>query len=894
MRGWLLLSLLGTAHGWDTKTNAHDDWRSLYPDQIAEPEHNEHALLADRVMGIVHPEVKARFGLSSAPEARVDLHASWIRHGEVPALSVGDVGNTPLEERALPPVAMYAGLPDVAYSLPDWIGKQSTCPPFPSKDEPGCYAFGGWLGAGLNSTHFGSLATRIYGLHHQQALAEARRVSVLYTTLADHRELPDGTGFHADALREGEELAMTLEITGQHFLQDRWSSGHMWSRWGAGMPEGRTLEQAQLQGLVTGVFHGSQAVFDFPDPMCTPDVHTSWVTEWRYEGSSETYPGIGDEILPDLFDGTYEHWRQGYTPLALEIEDQRVALQTCSAAGMRQVIGSFAQVGEGYGVDELPLGPVVAGFEDPYIARRTGFDPSEEYWCTDAWVTNASLFLGGNTITSSAPLGELIFFVSKAVATAPTKDGDPSKVTKVRSMGLIAKLAWRAMRKALRDPDGVDGASTGSWGEHAGIPWRLNDAYEVPYYYGAPDIADWDDEDDDEWLDRSTVSGLYHQAHSEWWCETLTDDLSKLRDAIREGESPDDHKRLVATCATIAMKDYRATDPTYDGAQSEVIGEHIPYPEDGKPDSGVRHGETYEPICRYLSDDLHEDGDVIEGLPYHLHPGYVAEPGKRSAYGDFPESLEHWCERIPVLDRVGGEDADIVGRLAHDDGDRFVELVGQNLGLKPGSGAVGSVFVDTPDGEVVFDVFDPVTGAEAGGWSGDTRTLDIRVPLAADGVPSLAEPGMLPHEIIALGPALYPLQLLRPTDGGADGRYQADGAGIVGTNLLAVEPSWVDEPGLAYGAHQVVASLWVTFPEAVRGEARVLAQGFYRVLPDGTHEPMDVPFTWTEGGYYEVSPDGQTREFVASPDEAGVLVEMPGGFDPSVWDGSVSFFFAYD
>jgi hypothetical protein len=55
-----------------------------------------------------------------------------------------------------------------------------------------------------------------------------------------------------------------------------------------------------------------------------------------------------------------------------------------------------------------------------------------------------------------------------------------------------------------------------------------------------------------------------------------------------------------------------------------------------------------------------------------------------------------------------------------------------------------------------------------------------------------------------------------------------------------------------------------------------------------------VPYTWTEGGYYEVDPSGGDRTWVQAPDLAGVLVESPGGFDPAFWDGTVSFFMAYD
>ncbi|MEM6927780.1 MAG: hypothetical protein AAF602_12680 [Myxococcota bacterium] len=295
-----LVLLTLAAHAWDTQRNAELDWRSLYPDQIRDPEHNEHANMTQDILGIIDRTVQDRFGTGAPPQMLVDLHASWLRDGELGDVTRGDDPLTPVEERELPPIAMFAGLPDVAYSLPDWIQKRSVCPPIPGND-PLCYGYGAWLGAGLNSTHFGALATKVYGRHHAQARHEADRADDLRRRLEAHPDgLPDGLRFHAASVREAETLAMTLEMTGQHFMQDRWSSGHMWSRWGSGEVGGRTLQQAQLQGLVTSLFHGSKAVLDYPDPMCTPDIESQETMTWRYASSPVEYEGVGDEILDTL------------------------------------------------------------------------------------------------------------------------------------------------------------------------------------------------------------------------------------------------------------------------------------------------------------------------------------------------------------------------------------------------------------------------------------------------------------------------------------------------------------------------------------------------------------------------------------------------------------------
>ena len=130
--------------------------------------------------------------------------------------------------------------------------------------------------------------------------------------------------------------AMLLEAIAQHYLQDAWSMGHMWQRWGS--PEladfagalsvnpslGDVNAIGDAVGRASGIIHGAKAITRFADAMCAPDSGIEFV----FNGTA--YPGAGDLYLEqveadDLFVDQYDF------------------LFGCSATAMREVYLASAQ-----------------------------------------------------------------------------------------------------------------------------------------------------------------------------------------------------------------------------------------------------------------------------------------------------------------------------------------------------------------------------------------------------------------------------------------------------------------------------------------------------------------------------------------------------------------------
>lgn len=931
----VMLSILcGEALAWETMVYKPNPYLSLFPERINISQ-NEHALLADEVLVMLDPRtpqeegrdpdrlwtMSERWGmLTGVRETNrtriVDLHTSWLRYGEVRThTGDGDIEGTPLFERSIPHASMFAGLPDVAYSLPDWLTRLTVCPPF-GRNKPGCYAFDGWLGA-LNSTHFGHLAVETYGRHHAQAMREAQRARALR-----ERVDPD---FHKDAIREAEDLAMIFEMTGQHFLQDRWAAGHMWSRWGAGEPNGRKIATAQTMALLTGITHGTYAIFQRPDPMGLPSASASGeAAQWGYPRVN----GLGDTIEhTDRFDGIGDDaWVALRTDQAFDIEVdvafQREMLMTCAAGGIRSVISAFGSNGAGtYGIDQLPL-PEKTALENERLFLKLGFSPYNEGACTDASVTNATFYEGISTLIGSEETELHGLVVIYDVVTDDSSESTIEDGAKIRMGPSYLPLHYKAWRFAETNPNGFDAAHHEDWGNINDVrwegtdwaetlapevlealapngrvrsisKWKGNNAFDLPAYYGEASVDEWLEEDDDIWLDQKVMAGTFHHAFSEHWCQQLGETLGALRDEIRALKPGNDRDRLSAVCATMAMKAYRGVPLEPENpiaavsSAYEQIGEHLPFDR-----RRSRYGRDYEPICKYLPNDLGDElsrgDDLSDDVPYQLHRGYVNVAGEQSQMGDFPSSLINWCQRIPALDRIRDPQApDLVGRVERDDGDRFVRLNGRNLGLRTGSGAVGLAEMVAEDRRVVtVNVWDPIGGVDGGGWSDNGRFLDVRIPLSNDGFPSWANPGMRPDEIVAQSPRPYPITLHRPKDEDADPRFLANGAETVGPNQIGIYPSWVELTDLDFALGGQQGAIWVIYPQWLRDKAEILANGFYRVAESGEYVPLNVPFDFRPGGYYTFD-SNDMPVFNTSPEHAGVLFDVPDDLD------NVVYFFAY-
>src|SRR5690606_27037790 len=83
-----------------------------------------------------------------------------------------------IPRRRLPGAGNWASIPDLSYTIYDWINKNEYCPPVPGGQMPpdipaDCHNFPYWHGGAFNSSHFGSQATRTYQHLHAVAVTLA-------------------------------------------------------------------------------------------------------------------------------------------------------------------------------------------------------------------------------------------------------------------------------------------------------------------------------------------------------------------------------------------------------------------------------------------------------------------------------------------------------------------------------------------------------------------------------------------------------------------------------------------------------------------------------------------------------------------------------------------------
>ncbi|RMG37453.1 MAG: hypothetical protein D6720_03190, partial [Gammaproteobacteria bacterium] len=405
----------------------HTDWRSTYAQMphlsggqvvIQGNEHAEFSALALVAIGaakLVDPD--------AMPEV-IDLNASIFRRDELRetptfAREKGEnaIGST-LEHRILPPVASFAGLPDFSYTLYDWINKNRLCPlpeGLPQR-EAMCHDYKGWIGAGLNASHFGHQAAETYRHLHAVALDHARRAREMRERLD---RWPGALDKWRAAVVEAEYLALAYEGIAQHFLADRWATAHMWNRWSSGSPEDlptTDLYTNQLVGYLSGLMHGMESVLHIKagdylglkkfqgraiaeqlrsDPLATPYVTYEKVGEdyriedlqpaiWKHDDDSKKgYPGIGDYGIEALLEGRFGGRRYGFVnEEPLPVGEQKQEMLACMQGSWADVIRALGRNQKGtWAALEIPLhkdAPTIEGRGDE---------------CLDTWVTNRSMML---------------------------------------------------------------------------------------------------------------------------------------------------------------------------------------------------------------------------------------------------------------------------------------------------------------------------------------------------------------------------------------------------------------------------------------------------------------------------------------------------------------------
>ena len=196
----------------------------------------------------------------------------------------------------------FAELADFSFSLWDRFSGNETCPIGDDLASESCHGLKTHMGA-VNSNHFLPQAYDAYRHYHELAMQHAKTCQEASEAMS-----PENRVFHRESLRACERMALTYEAFGQHFLQDAWSMGHMWERWGSPNREVMTDNfDAIAIGSVAGLIHGSTAVLqdeigsfgDFSDSLCAP-VHEE--TQYKTGHTHEMAKGLGDLFLSEALD----------------------------------------------------------------------------------------------------------------------------------------------------------------------------------------------------------------------------------------------------------------------------------------------------------------------------------------------------------------------------------------------------------------------------------------------------------------------------------------------------------------------------------------------------------------------------------------------------------------
>lgn len=681
---------------WDTRVIAHHTWLAIYQEAPSTtlPEHTH---VSDQTFDHIDPSGNLRrlFGRGgSATLDVVDLNASYFRIDELAdSLPAGDDPDTEVEERRIPPPGLFSGLPDYSYGLYDWLNKNTTCPAFADGNYAGrCHEFMGWLGA-LNSVHFGSQAAEMYAHHHRNALALAVRAREMRQSMTDaERDLYD------DELREAELLALAYEGYAQHFLQDRWSMGHMWERWDAPDPQQEpvTLPAHLGIGALSGLIHGSEALINDhrwmeflltrADSMSSPVAgpgSASIPMNYRHvhEGRvGEVTPGIGDERFQDALNNRFS--LSSYDPdradQSLNVRTQIGGLMRCASAGWTEVIRELGQENDGgFGVYGAHIS-----------SSAPDFAVIDQDDCWNMWATNESMMiglLGPNAGQSLALIAATDFAIPDQ---GPESGVGPAGVVVGGRAELVA-YAGRLWLYGRDDPNGTQvarGEMTSfaqSLGSLFGQGERLNPntiwgfqeggSYDLPDYAEPIGLITEGDsgpvtvlaEHDARGRDIQTLYGAFTGAQSDYWCENR-DVLDELR------AEPTARNRQL--CERLAGRMYQGTHPSYGGANIEAR---------------EFQGSPVRSMCQIRSAGIESDASDDPGNPYWLDQGYVpssflARQTDDSRFTDY-QAVANWCARVPVITLVDNpelRDENIAATLYVDD--ERLTLNGYDFGDQPG------------------------------------------------------------------------------------------------------------------------------------------------------------------------------------------------------------------
>lgn len=483
-----------------------------------------------------------------------------------------------------------AQLPDFSYGLWDWTSGNETCP-LDAVGAVDCHKLGLYMGP-VNSSHFVPQSSRWFMHYHGIALQRA-------AACADVRQRLDGLPQFAPFVQACDQEAFTYEAVAHHFLQDAWSTGHMWQRWGSSeltdFPGGR--DTAVIVALTSGILHGARATVqslvpsvDWRDPLCAP------LDPIRYPVPGVSHPvqytdggtlrtGVGDLYLSTM--ATSYPWQ-----LARVLDCER---------------GAIAEVALAAGLS--PSVPAVS-------ALSAGFINS----CFGQRVTNESVLLGSG-LDGILPSGqhvraEIDGLVGPLVEIADTAGALSSLLSplaavtyqrelallgeEIRARAKVAPLATDLANGGLRPLLGVQPNGAASY-DHS-PPARYADP--VPPFQVAFSGSDGDP--------ANLLARAFHRAHATDWCAvTTTDDLESLR--VPAGLDPGAAGDRCRICVEIAGRHMRIGEDEehYDGALEPLCHALVDQP--AYVYQKVDDGSPTHAALAWCGCDQHPDGGMDGG-----------------------------------------------------------------------------------------------------------------------------------------------------------------------------------------------------------------------------------------------------------------------------------------
>lgn len=440
-------------------------------------------------------------------------------------------------------------LPDWSYALWDWASGHETCPLAGASDVTDCHDFAAHMGP-VNANHFVPQAQGTYAHYHALALGRAADCAALKTKLG-------AAASRFDAFLKACELeALAFEAVGQHFLQDAWSMGHMWQRWGGasladfpGADVEAQRDRAVLVALVSGLFHGARSVlqrlptwtgYDVNDAMCAPWADVRFMT-----AGGTLAQGVGDNYLllmaPFSANALYDVQSQTFF--------------SCAASGLLEV---YRAAGELHGAATPGAGLVSV---DPTSATCFGQRATNAAMARGAAVNlkvgglQATIPLDGRMVTKLVPE------VAKSQGKVPV-----SKAVRTEFRLGLTRFVTMARIRAKEEPLGTDVAD-GQWGDLLGA--KPNGQYPQVAPYLDPPLP-WAQADDK----ALPLRRLFHRAHAADWCGAMDDAALRSLRAHAKDAALDAEGRAVActVCAEFAVRHLRlgTSATSYDTAQEPL------------------------------------------------------------------------------------------------------------------------------------------------------------------------------------------------------------------------------------------------------------------------------------------------------------------------------------